>query len=1040
MSRSPAHWILTKYLPVTLGTSIILRANPSPDDAEWSFHFILTSFESLRFPDKPASTTRDYKIRLFKAGFHLNGVEYRFYGHSNSQLTTVPGAKRIGLLFSKAEIDWVLDPRNTQDIEDIVVNGENFSDGCGLIAPHFARMLSRRKGTIFHGRPYTPSVYQIRYKGYKGVLMVHPELQKDCVAQFRASQRKFRATNDNTFSVVAYSIPYSYARLNNEIVVLLSSLGITPETFIKRQEEYHGWIRSASSDWQVAFNILCALGHFEAAEKLLIHGIEAPEVQARIRAAQMAEISSFKKKEKFRARMIIPKSRFLFGVCDPYGVLQEGEVFVRISAPRKGATTITNTEVLAVRNPCLHPGDCLKLWAVDHPRLGHLVDCIVFASTGQRAAPSMSAGGDLVIWDPDFVPPKAAESYTYPAPKEHVVDSVSREDLARHFASYNSPKGAMSDQCQDLNALHSLVVDGGSVKIPDRLANPPEDPTSPFILDLLQDSAKGFYDEFIQTARVTESGVDAAAAADVLVGFLTSEKLAVSEFELAMMAARFADIHHIDIHKYLGNVDFSALSTAEKHALSFRLGLTPEKDPYVWNSLMRSEILNPRDLEDRKLGGPLHLQRFYSSSQQGRAAFFDYLREALANFTRRLLILRTDDRFSVGVFLRGEVSWDDDAEINRNVVVCSFMPKASGLMSTYWQGTSGYKLYCGMNVMQLFNKQRADSFIFVTRPPPKSGVDIITSIALDKISQRVQQRIKRLTFGLNNIPPDRAQQMMNHLGEDQLRSYFDLAVHYRVESRVFAVFNVLLERPGGTEQNDLRYCVGIYPSLSYCLLKKYLPEGPASLPGSISPMVVTIIRSMLRCGDAMNIATLAGLERLADDIKALDMGTFLNLLCLFKKFSLCCTIVVAGSITAIRFFVRIHSHVRLQVASVASNSTLPPPIVDAVVTRATRGELYLEVQQPLPPEWQAVDWNLFDAGGVATSAAMLDAIRKLVKQRYEACTLYNVIVGADPDASPVENTSLEADLDDPDAAESSISSTLNLSQRRAVALSPWIMS
>ncbi|KAI0644795.1 hypothetical protein C8Q79DRAFT_732645 [Trametes meyenii] len=109
-------------------SSITLQANPSSDDAEWSFHvrlppprraglgvhvsftpeaikldwtqfpsnrilhsddpskFILTSFESLRFPDKPASATRDYKIRLFKAGFHLNGVEYRFYGHSNSQL------------------------------------------------------------------------------------------------------------------------------------------------------------------------------------------------------------------------------------------------------------------------------------------------------------------------------------------------------------------------------------------------------------------------------------------------------------------------------------------------------------------------------------------------------------------------------------------------------------------------------------------------------------------------------------------------------------------------------------------------------------------------------------------------------------------------------------------------------------------------------------------------------------------------------------------------------------------------------------------
>ena len=107
---------------------IILRANPTPDDTEWVFNarlpppkrpgmgmhiaftaeavkldwtlfpnnrilhsdniskFILASFEGLRFPDKPPYTPRDYKIRLFKAGLSLNGVEYRFYGHSNSQL------------------------------------------------------------------------------------------------------------------------------------------------------------------------------------------------------------------------------------------------------------------------------------------------------------------------------------------------------------------------------------------------------------------------------------------------------------------------------------------------------------------------------------------------------------------------------------------------------------------------------------------------------------------------------------------------------------------------------------------------------------------------------------------------------------------------------------------------------------------------------------------------------------------------------------------------------------------------------------------
>ena len=70
----------------------------------------------------------------------------------------------------------------------------------------------------------------------------------------------------------------------------------------------------------------------------------------------------------------------------------------------------------------------------------------------------------------------------------------------------------MSDECQDLNALHSLVVDGGSVKIPDRLTRPPEDPTDPFILDLLRESAKAFYDEFIQTVAASEQDIDAIEA------------------------------------------------------------------------------------------------------------------------------------------------------------------------------------------------------------------------------------------------------------------------------------------------------------------------------------------------------------------------------------------------------------------------------------------------------------------------------------------------------------------------------------------------
>lgn len=57
-------------------------------------------------------------------------------------------------------------------------------------------------------------------------------------------------------------------------------------------------------------------------------------------------------------------------------------------------------------------------------------------------------------------------------------------------------------------------------------------------------------------------------------------------------------------------------------------------------SLVRSEILRPKDLEERDLSGPLHLQRLYSSSIQGRAAFFEYLKEAVQNYGRRLIIVK----------------------------------------------------------------------------------------------------------------------------------------------------------------------------------------------------------------------------------------------------------------------------------------------------------------------------------------------------------------------------------------------------------------
>lgn len=73
------------------------------------------------------------------------------------------GAKRIGLLFSSAQIDYNLDPRFIADIPDITLGDELFSDGCGLISKRLAIAVSKAKRIIFRGTRYTPTVFQIRY-------------------------------------------------------------------------------------------------------------------------------------------------------------------------------------------------------------------------------------------------------------------------------------------------------------------------------------------------------------------------------------------------------------------------------------------------------------------------------------------------------------------------------------------------------------------------------------------------------------------------------------------------------------------------------------------------------------------------------------------------------------------------------------------------------------------------------------------------------------------------------------------------------------
>ena len=190
--------------------------------------------------------------------------------------------------------------------------------------------------------------------------------------------------------------PYVFGYLNDEIVALLHSVGISIETLLRKQAEYLRFLRDVSNgDQRAAFQFLSYQSEIALAEKLLMDGVES--VHGSLRKLVKQEYAKMLNKyEEQRCRIMIPQSRLLFGVCDPTGKLRPGTCFVRVTLDGNGeARTLINTEVLVTRNPCLHPGDLQKFKVVDVPGFSHLVDCIVFPTCGNRPSADLMSGGDL---------------------------------------------------------------------------------------------------------------------------------------------------------------------------------------------------------------------------------------------------------------------------------------------------------------------------------------------------------------------------------------------------------------------------------------------------------------------------------------------------------------------------------------------------------------------------------------------------------------------------------------------------------------------
>ncbi|KAH0675158.1 hypothetical protein KY285_022959 [Solanum tuberosum] len=482
-------------------------------------------FEFLAFS---SSQLRDNSVWMFASRPGLTANDIRTWMGDFSQIKNVAKyAARLGQSFGASKETLSVLRHEIEVIPDVKVHGTSyvFSDGIGKISADFARRVASKCGL-----QYTPSAFQIRYGGYKGVVAVDP--YSSMKLSLRKSMSKYESDN-NKLDVLGWS-KYQPCYLNRQLVTLLSTLGVKDDVLEQKQKEAVDQLDAILHDSLKAqealelmspgenTNILKAMlncGYMPDAEPFLSMMLQT------FRASKLLDLRT-------KSRIFIPNGRLMMGCLDESRTLEYGQVFVQFTGSghrefsedlhpfnnsrSTNCNFILQGNVVVAKNPCLHPGDIRVLRAVDVPALHHMVDCVVFPQKGKRPHPNECSGSDLdgdiyfVCWDQDMIPPRQVQPMEYPpAPSIQLDHDVTIErgdwpvcattvqvlrnsfspvcllqEVEEYFANYivndslgiisnahvvfadREPDMAMSDPCKKLAELCSIAVDFPKTGVP----------------------------------------------------------------------------------------------------------------------------------------------------------------------------------------------------------------------------------------------------------------------------------------------------------------------------------------------------------------------------------------------------------------------------------------------------------------------------------------------------------------------------------------------------------------------------------------------
>ncbi|CAK9168826.1 unnamed protein product [Ilex paraguariensis] len=460
-------------------------------------------FEFLAFS---SSQLQDNSAWMFasRPGLTADGIR-TWMGDFHQIRNVAKYAARLGQSFGSSTETLNVASHEIEIIPDVeVVRGGVryvFSDGIGKISADFACRVAIKCGL----NSSTPSAFQIRYGGYKGVVAVDPI--SSMKLSLRKSMSKYESENTK-LDVLAWS-KYQPCFMNRQIITLLSTLGVKDHVFEKMQREAVNQLNTILTDplrAKEALDLMSPGENSKILKEMLLCGYK-PDAEPFLsmmlqtfRASKLLDLRT-------RTRIFVPRARSMMGCLDETGILEYGQVFVQLSGTGgrlfddvslkyndsvlDQCNFIVEGKVVVAKNPCLHPGDVRVLRAVDVPALHHMVDCIVFPQKGKRPHPNECSGSDLdgdiyfVCWDSGLIPPRQFQPMDYtPAPPMLLDHEVTIEEVEEFFTNYilndslgiisnahtvladREPSKAMSGPCLELSRLFSIAVDFPKTGVP----------------------------------------------------------------------------------------------------------------------------------------------------------------------------------------------------------------------------------------------------------------------------------------------------------------------------------------------------------------------------------------------------------------------------------------------------------------------------------------------------------------------------------------------------------------------------------------------